>query len=126
MDGCARYRSELSDYAQGRLDPARRTALEEHLAGCPTCRAALLATYPDSFPTLAPVPSGPATLPLSASPEPSGVTVAMPSPTPGDRPAAPRRRIVGLAALALAVLGTVAVGADYLRARRTAARYEEA
>ncbi|MBW8485247.1 anti-sigma factor family protein [Actinomadura parmotrematis] len=38
MTECARTRGALGVYVLGAIDPAERTALEEHLEGCPACR----------------------------------------------------------------------------------------
>ncbi|MFC4055615.1 anti-sigma factor family protein [Actinomadura syzygii] len=38
MNGCTDVRTSLGGYVLGALDPAERTELEGHLAGCPACR----------------------------------------------------------------------------------------
>lgn len=41
MDGCRRVRDILLEYALGTGDQTRSRSIEEHLAGCPACEAAL-------------------------------------------------------------------------------------
>jgi anti-sigma factor RsiW len=58
---CRRYQPWLVDHADGVLDAARRQPLEQHLAGCPDCRADL-----EALRTL------PALLQTSSVPDPGG------------------------------------------------------
>ena len=37
-DGCAEVRLSLGAYVLGALDPADRSRVDTHLAGCPECR----------------------------------------------------------------------------------------
>ncbi|MGH3238986.1 MAG: anti-sigma factor family protein, partial [Spirillospora sp.] len=38
MNGCVDVRTSLGVYVLGALDPAERSQMEGHLAGCPACR----------------------------------------------------------------------------------------
>jgi len=40
--GCEEFFDDVIDYVEGELPPERRAELEEHLAGCPSCREAVL------------------------------------------------------------------------------------
>lgn len=41
MTTCQRCAADLDDYLDGRLEPGETTAVEEHVAGCPSCRLEL-------------------------------------------------------------------------------------
>ncbi len=41
---------QLAAFAEGQLDPAQRSAVEEHLAGCTDCSAVVSATFAESLP----------------------------------------------------------------------------
>jgi anti-sigma factor RsiW len=41
MSNCETYQAQLLEYLYDLLDPADRSALQDHLKGCPACQAAL-------------------------------------------------------------------------------------
>ena len=91
MTRCDEYRAQLLDYQYGLLEPAEAAAVEDHLAGCPDCPAALAAVAKEealfaraarlSFPGVrfeppADVPTTPTARPAARPPRWAGWVVA--------------------------------------------------
>ena len=84
---CAALESKLVEYLDGRAQPADRHAVEQHLAGCASCRTRAeefrtLSIVLDDLPVISPSPSFDAALRsrIAAEPARRGFWTWMPSP----------------------------------------------